>query len=302
MATPSCPGADINLTTSSIRRQHAECGHYKHYGKTMASGEYVFDDTRADTELARLRAIEAVFDPPTQSRLQSTGLSPGWQCLEIGPGAGSVMHWLADRVGPEGRVVAVEINPRFLDVRNRPNIEVLKGDLGEMELGRGRFDLIHGRYVLLHLPGYPPVLKQLLQALRPGGWLVLEEPDFSAARPVHGPEAMRRSVAKVNRAIARMYQTHGIDHAMGLKLPGALKDLGVENLHVENDAPIAPGGSGVARMMRMSADQLEDKYLATGEATLEDIVAYRDFAENPETRAVYYSTIAVVAQRPAGRL
>jgi hypothetical protein len=85
-------------------------------------------------------------------------------------------------------------------------------------------------------------------------------------------------------------------------LPGALKDLGVENLHVENDAPVAPGGSGVARMMRMSADQLEDKYLATGEATLEDIVAYRDFAENPDTRAVYYSTIAVVAQRPAGRL
>ena len=85
---------------------------------------------------------------------------------------------------------------------------------------------------------------------------------------------------------------------MGLKLPGALKELGVKNIRVENDAPVAPGGSGVARMMRMSAEQLRDKYLATGEATMEDIDAYRDFAERPDTRAVYYSTIAVVAQRP----
>ena len=264
----------------------------------MASGEYVFDDTREHTELVRLRAIEAVFDPATQSRLQSTGLSEGWQCLEIGPGAGSVMHWLADRVGPGGGVVAVEINPRFLDARNRPNIEVLQGDLREMKLARGRFDLIHGRYVLLPLPDYPTVLKRLLPILKPGGWLVLEEPDFSAARSVEGPENLRRSVEKVNRAIARMYRSLGIDHAMGLKLPGALKELGVKNIRVENDAPVAPGGSGVARMMRMSAEQLRDKYLATGEATMEDIDAYRDFAERPDTRAVYYSTIAVVAQRP----
>ena len=266
----------------------------------MASSEYVFDDTRDNSELVRLRAIEAVFDPPTQARLQSTGLSQGWQCLEIGPGAGSTMHWLAERVGPDGRVVAVEINPRFLDARNRPNIEVHQGDIREMAFDRGRFDLIHTRYVLLHLSDYPLVLKKLLQTLKPGGWLVLEEPDFSAARAVHGPEDRCRSVEKVNRAIARMYRILGIDHAMGLKLPGVLKDLGVENLRVENDAPVAPGGSGVARMMRMSADQLRDKYLATGEAMAEDIDNYRDFAGNPDTRAVYYSTIAVVAQRPSG--
>lgn len=44
-------------------------------GETMAAQEYVFDDTREQAEIVRLRAIEAVLDPPTKIRLESTGLS-----------------------------------------------------------------------------------------------------------------------------------------------------------------------------------------------------------------------------------
>lgn len=262
----------------------------------MAAREYVFEDTREQAELIRLRAIEAVFDPPTKIRLESTGLSNGWRCLEIGPGAGSVMLWLGEKVGPDGRVMAVEINPRFLDVRDSPNIDILKADIREANFERNRFDLIHGRYVLLHIPNYQSVLEKLLETLKPGGWLVLEEPDFSAARPIHGPKDVCRSVEKVNRAIYQMYQKLGIDHAAGLKLPAALQALGIDNLRVDNDAPLARGGSGVARMMRMSAEQLRDKYIATNEATAEHVDAYCKFAENPDTWAIYYSTIAVTAQ------
>jgi SAM-dependent methyltransferase len=262
----------------------------------MATREYVFDDAREQAELIRLRAIEAVFDPPTKIRLQSTGLSNGWQCLEIGPGAGSVMRWLGEKVGPDGRVMAVEINPRFLDVRDSPNIDILKADIREANFERNLFDLIHGRYVLLHIPTYQSVLERLLETLKPGGWLLLEEPDFSAARPIHGPKDGCRSVKKVNRAIYQMYRKLGIDHAAGLQLPAALQALGIEHLRVDNDVPLARGGSGVARMMRMSAEQLRDKYIATNEVTAEDVDAYCEFAENPDTWAIYYSTIAVTAQ------
>lgn len=262
----------------------------------MATREYVFDDTRYQAELVRLRAIEAVFDPPTKIRLESTGLSKGWRYLELGPGAGSIMRWLGEKAGPDGRVTAVEINPRFLDVREAPNIDVLKADIREMNFERNQFDLIHGRYVLLHIPNYQSVLEKLLETLKPGGWLVLEEPDFSAARPIHGPKHLCRPLEKVNHAIYQMYRKLGIDHAAGLKLPAALQALGMENLRVDNDAPLAHGGSGVARMMRMSAEQLRDKYIATNEVTAEDVDAYCEFAENPYTWAIYYSTIAVTAQ------
>lgn len=260
--------------------------------------DYVFDNTRDETELVRLKAIEAVFDPSTCARLESTGVSRGWRCLEIGPGTGSIMHWLADKVGAEGRVTAVDINPRFLDTRRSPMIELLRADLREVRLEPRQFDLIHGRYVLLHVPNYQSVLQKLLETLKPGGWLVLEEPDFSAARPVHGANDAFRSFEKVNRAIEHMYRNLGIDYATGLKLPVALQALGLERFHVDNDAPLAQGGSGVARMMRMSAEQLRDKYLATRQASASDVDAYCEFAEDPRAWAIYYATIAVTAQVP----
>lgn len=264
----------------------------------MSRQEYIFEDAYGQAELVRLKAIETVFDPSTKVRLESTGLSKGWRCLEIGPGAGSIMRWLGEKVGPDGRVTAVDINPRFLDVRDSPNIDILKADIREVNFERNRFDLIHGRYVLLHIPDYQSVLERLLETLKPGGRLVLEEPDFSAARPVHGPKSLCHSVEKINRAIHQMYQKLGIDHAMGLKMPAALQSLGIENLRVDNDAPLARGGSGIARMMGMSAEQLRDKYIATDEVTVEDVAAYCEFAENPDTWAFYYSTIAVTAQSP----
>lgn len=225
----------------------------------MAAPDYVFDNTRKQAELLRLKAIETVFDPLTKIRLESTGLSSGWKCLEIGPGTGSIMRWLGEKVGSDGRVTAVEMNPRFLERGDSPNIDILKADIRETDFERNRFDLIHSRYVLLHIPNYQSILAKLLETLKPGGWFVLEEPDFSAARPIHGPEDTCRSIEKINRAIYQMYRNLGIDHAAGLKLPAALQALGVETLKVDNDTPLAQGGSGVARMMSMSAEQLRDK-------------------------------------------
>ena len=267
----------------------------------MANPEYVFDETREHAEHERLRAIEAVFDPATKTRLEAVGLSPGWQCLEVGAGGGSIMRWLAERVGSGGRVVAVETNPRFLEGANRSNTEVMTADIRAVDLGADHFDLIHGRYVLLHVPDYRTALQRMVRLLKPGGWLVLEEPDFSAAQPVHGTAEACRAVQKVNRAIQKMYEQRGIDHAMGLRLPGTLHGLGIDDFRVDHEAPIARGQSGMARMMRMSAEQLRDKYIETGEANPEDVNAYCAFAEDSSTWAIYYATIAVTAQCHKGQ-
>jgi SAM-dependent methyltransferase len=263
---------------------------------TLSKWEDSFDSEFSQLKLSRFRAIEAVFDPSTKKRLEATGLSVGWRCLEIGPGAGSIMRWLGEKVGSAGRVTAVDINPQFLDVRESPHIDVIKADIREMDFNQHRFDLIYSRYVLLHLPDFRAVLEKLLKTLKPGGWFVLEDPDFSAARPIHGPERLRRSFDKVNRAICQMYRNLAIDCTAGLKLPAALQTLGVEIYRVDNDAPLARGGSDVANIMRMCAEQFRDEYIATNEATAEDVDAYCEWARNPGTWAIYYSTIAVMAR------
>ena len=86
----------------------------------MTESAYVFQRVDDRRERERLRAIEGVFDPASRRRLLATGLQAGWHCLEVGPGAGSIMTWMVVVVGPTGQVVAVDLDPKFLSEVNDP--------------------------------------------------------------------------------------------------------------------------------------------------------------------------------------
>ena len=70
---------------------------------TVEGGRYFAADAEADDELARLKLLEALCDPWTFRHLDGIGVRQGWRCLEVGAGAGSVVRWLSERVGPHGR-------------------------------------------------------------------------------------------------------------------------------------------------------------------------------------------------------
>lgn len=256
--------------------------------------EYVFQNTEDKNELERLQAIESIFDPTTQRRMLLGGLKEGARCLEVGAGAGSIMRWLADQVGRSGHVTAVDINTRFLD-KHPANVGVIKGDARSVVFEPGSFDLIHARYVLVHIPEPKLVLDSLWKALKPGGALVIEEPDFSAHRGLSGAEVP--SFNNVHQAILHMYTAKGVDPALGVQLPTLFQRLGAKNLIIENDAPISRGGSAIAKMMNLSAIQLKDKYLATGKVTPLDLDAYGRFTQNPESWAIYYATIGAIGHK-----
>ena len=263
----------------------------------IAQPEYVFHLVEDQRELERLRAIEQVFDPSSRRRLSATGLRGGWSCLEVGPGAGSILNWMSSVVGPTGRVVAVDLSTKFLTAAQPEHVEARQGDVRSTPLPASSFDLVHARYVLIHLPDYDVALSRMLACLKPGGWLVLEEPDFSASRGVAGDVAQLEAVNRVNQAIKVMYDKLGMDYALGLTLPAQLQRRGVNGLIVENDAPLSAGGSGMATIMKMSAVQLREKYLATGVVTEQDLDRYCCFADDPQTWAIYYATVAVSGRK-----
>ena len=266
----------------------------------MAESAYIFQRGDDQRELERLRVIEQVFDPASRKRLLDSGLQSGWYCLEVGPGAGSMMNWMGEVVSSTGRVVAVDLDPKFLREVNRPNVSVVRADIRTAQLPQQSFDVVHARYVLIHLPDYEVALTKMLDCLKPGGWLVLEEPDFSASRGIVGEEEDLASVHKVNLAIAKMYVTLRMDYALGLKLPALLQRRGLQDLIVENDAPLYEGRSGMAMVMKMSAEQLREKYLATGIVGPSDLERYCRFADDPSTWAIYYATIAVSGRKAGG--
>ena len=154
--------------------------------------------------------------------------------------------WLQSRIRLGATAIDASPTRAFLD-RLPPAVRLLAADIRTAALEPESFDLVHARYVLIHLPDFQVALERMLMALRPGGWLVLEEPDFSAARPISGDVQDMQSVTKVNRAILRMFSEKRMDHSLGIRLPSLLQSAELKNLTVENDGPIAQGRSGLHR-------------------------------------------------------
>ncbi|WP_218596647.1 methyltransferase domain-containing protein [Chroogloeocystis siderophila] len=102
-----------------------------------------------------------------------------------------------------------------------------------MLLENGGFDLIHARYVLIHLPDFHVALSRMIDLRKPGGWLVIEEPDFSTARAIALKAAACHSVNRVNPAISRMFASRGMNYALGVKIPAICQHLGLQQLSVE---------------------------------------------------------------------
>src|SRR5205085_8877158 len=124
--------------------------------------------------------LEEIFDGGTRGHLARLPLPAGSSCLEVGAGAGSVARWLCERVGPGGRVVATDLDVDLLEKLPEENLEVRRHDIVSGELETDAFDLIHSRLVLEHIPERDAVLRRLVVALRPGGWLVLEDFDWGS--------------------------------------------------------------------------------------------------------------------------
>jgi SAM-dependent methyltransferase len=261
----------------------------------MTDSSYVFSDGSAEPELRRLRLLESVFDEDTRRWLCSSPDSlTARRCLEVGAGAGSIAAWMASEVGPSGRVVAVDLDTKFL--RDLPhNVDVVQGRVGAAPNVGAEFGLVHARYVLIHNRDALTVLANMLAVLSPGGTLVIEEPDFSAASALVGPPELKESFTNVREAIRCMYADRGVSYAMGRDLPAIVRQAGATLDAVEYDAPVERGGSALARMMDQSALALRDKYLATGKVTAADLSNYTEFASSPACWGIYYATVRIRA-------
>ena len=121
----------------------------------------------------RLELLAACHDPASIRRASALGVAPGWRCLDVGAGAGSFARWLA---GVTGDTVAADLDARLL--ASGPGLEVRELDVRTDAPERGAFDLVHTRHLLLHLPERAAVLPRLVDALRPGGVLLIEEDDI----------------------------------------------------------------------------------------------------------------------------
>ncbi len=220
---------------------------------------YVFDNA-APQAPERLRALAEVFDPGTIRQLGARGIAEGWRCLEVGGGLGTMTKWLSARVGPHGSVLTTDIDTRHLETLNLANVEVRHHDVVEDLLPAARFDLAYTRLVLEHVTDPGRALANMVQAVKPGGWVVIE--DFEAA-PMDSDTELPRTFAAMRHVIASV----GVDQRIGRSLSRRLRSCGLEDVTAEGRVLLWSGSNAGTTLMRLNAEQLRDRILATGLVT-----------------------------------
>jgi len=225
-------------------------------------------------ERDRLDSLTSLYDDRTLRLCEQLGLGPGWKCLDAGAGTGSLAAALAERVGPDGRVTALDSDARFVAPLASDRLVVVEADLTTAPLPAAQFDLVHARLVLEHLPERDDVLRRLAAAVRPGGWVLIEDFDWSTALVVDPPSARHERVA---RACLTVFAAHAYDPYYGRRLPRLLRSAGLLGVGTCAEA-IQVGADrehGVPQW-ELLVDQLAPAMLAHGLIDDEDLERFHE--------------------------
>ncbi|WP_030761724.1 class I SAM-dependent methyltransferase [Streptomyces sp. NRRL F-2664] len=221
-------------------------------------GEQVFRPDRGG-EGDRIDLGALTYDDTTMARLRALGAGPGWSCLDVGAGTGTVARRLLAEAGV-AEVVAVDRDVRFLAEHPTAGLTVLQADVTTAGFTAGPFQLVHARFVLMHLPSPRSMVARLSELLAPGGVLVISDAvDLTTDSAPPTP---------YTRAMRAMWQ--GLRHTIGTDVtqvphhPELLRDAGLEGVAAEIHVPPLLPGSPISRFWADTWERARDAMVGTG--------------------------------------
>jgi SAM-dependent methyltransferase len=187
---------------------------------------------------------------------------------------------MAGKFDPGGLVLATDLDTRFLEGIQRPQLIVRRHNIQAGELDTASFDLVHARAVLEHLADPQDAVNRMVLALKPGGWLVVEDADLGdlmiAARAAYiHPAVLAPSLTKAARAFAQLFARGGGNPELATRLPDVLSEVGLEEVDGETRLHLVRPGTPGARFMELSLEQLGDRLVAASLLSEEDLASIR---------------------------
>ena len=247
----------------------------------------------ADLEARRLEHLSAMFDPASTAVLAPLVRS-GDRVLEVGVGGGSIARWLAERVGATGQVVATDIDLRFAG-EPPGNLELLQHDITTDPLPDASFDVAHARGVLQHLDRRETALERMVAATRPGGWVVVEDADFSTFESQPVPEPL----ATVCRTLQDAYtEMSGHDRYLGRGLVPMLRAAGLVDLDAAGHVFAMRGGRPSAEWYFLGIERAGPTLVDAGLFDEKMLAAALAQARDPEFVALAPIAVAAWGRRP----
>jgi SAM-dependent methyltransferase len=266
-------------------------------GVPSSTPSYLLADAAA--ELERLQLQARVWEPAGRDLLAAVSLPGDARVLDVGCGALGWLRILADRF-TAGEVVGTDVDEGLLAAAAAataflPNVRLVRDDLFDTRLDDASFDLVHARFQLCPLGRDDEQLEIYTRLLRPGGVLVLEDPDSRGWGLSPDAPATEALMELIRRAFARS----GGDFDVGRRLPGLLAGRGLEAYTTARILTLEPGHPYL-RMPLQFARSLEPRLIELAGAA--ELARLREEAEaelaEPGRWGTTFTLVQVRAQVP----
>ena len=215
----------------------------------------------------RLTILNECYNPFALGLLQQIDLS-GKTILEVACGVGLLACGLARLVGPKGKIIATDISEKQLAIasenaqkQNLHNIEFVECSAFELDKLKIKVDCIYSRFLLAHLNSPEVVLKQELNCLKPGGYLICSEPPFAYDTMYCYPKSdVFDQIKKIHISQTKVHNT---DFSIGAKLPYLLKGFGTSFVYSYIGQPIL-STPREKELMRLGIVEIADQLILKG--------------------------------------
>jgi len=232
--------------------------------------------TRDEAEARRLILQARMFDPFMRTAMERAGIGEGMTVLDVGTGAGDVAMLAANLVGPRGRVLAVDLDARAIELARAralaagmTNIEFIVGDCRTVALPR-RIDAIVGRLVLMYVADPAATVRMLADRLESGGIVLFQECNVTPVSvQSHPPLELMARLSAWTRAAA----THaGLNQAQGYDLRSVFIQAGLPEPQMQLDSSVGGGPDWEGyEYLEATLRSMLPLVICSGEATAEEI-------------------------------
>lgn len=247
-----------------------------------------------DGERQRLALMSELLDPTEREHILRLGLQLGWRCLEVGCGNGSIAQWMASQVGATGHVVASDLEISCIATPESPCLEVRQLDILQGPVEQAHYDLVLARALLHHLASPRLALQRMVGALKPGGILLVTEPDMLPAT-VAEPESVRRFW----EGWFRWAKASEIDYFVGSKIAPLMDSLGLQDVAAAGRTVQFNGGSAWAVYWLETVRELRPKLADTGHITDELFVEFYSHFQDPHYWTSTINFVAAWGRKPS---
>lgn len=193
-----------------------------------------------------LDAYQRAFEPELKRIVGELPIAPGHRVLDLACGAGAYTRWLAERIGPHGVAVGVDLSMAYLEqarAQTPPGdeggarIEFTHGDAARLPFDEGAFDLSFCAQSLYSLPDPAAALAEMVRVTRTGGAIVVLENDMVHQFMLPWPVDLELAVRQAQIAQLREQEKDRAERFfVGRHLGALFEQAGIDSYEIRSSA------------------------------------------------------------------